>query len=274
MSLFGKLAKSEKSSGQQIASAASIESDVRIDGVSDREALEARVLELAAGDDPRSIFVAAFGLDRFDRLRAVVGYAAIGDLMRQLTTRLASVQPDWRIGRVSDDVLGAAFHAIECAEAESLAHQARVAMQGTYVLDGHPIDVRLTVGLSLAGPPRALMREADVALDGARAEHIGFKVFDPQAHARAIGSLSLMPELRAAIAEGELFVAHQPKFDLRTCALSGVETLVRWTHPTHGEVQPDVFVRLSEETADIYALTRWVLERAIDEQRQLSAQGF
>jgi EAL domain-containing protein (putative c-di-GMP-specific phosphodiesterase class I) len=82
-----------------------------------------------------------------------------------------------------------------------------------------------------------------------------------------------MPELRAAIAADELFVVHQPKFDLRTCAVSGVETLVRWTHPTHGVVEPDEFVRLSEETADIYALTRWVLERALEDQKHLAGLG-
>jgi predicted signal transduction protein with EAL and GGDEF domain len=75
------------------------------------------------------------------------------------------------------------------------------------------------------------MREADVALDVARAERADLRVFDPSGHAKAIGALSLMPALRAALEADALHLVHQPKFDLRTGLVSGAETLVRWTHP-------------------------------------------
>jgi diguanylate cyclase len=239
-----------------------------------REAMELTVLELAASDDPRSIFVAAFGLDRFDRLRAVIGYGAVTELMEQLSARLGQMEADWRIGRVSDDVLGAAFLAAGISEAEQRVATARARLQGAYHAGGHPIDIRLTAGLSLAGPPRALMREADVALDMARSERVELRVFDPSGHAKAIGALSLMPELRCALEADQLHLVHQPKFDLRTGRVTGAETLVRWIHPAFGNIEPDTFVRLAEETADIHALTHWVFERAIKEQRQLAEDGY
>jgi EAL domain-containing protein (putative c-di-GMP-specific phosphodiesterase class I) len=99
-------------------------------------------------------------------------------------------------------------------------------------------------------------------------------VFDPASHAAAVGALSLMPELRAAIEEDQLFLAHQPKFDLRTGKVCGVESLVRWTHPRYGPIEPDVFVRIAEDSGDIGAMTRWVLERALAEQAALRAEGF
>ena len=96
------------------------------------------------------------------------------------------------------------------------------------------------------------------------------KVFAPL----AVSALALMPELRAAIEANELTLVHQPKYDLRTGAVGGVETLVRWMHPRYGPIEPDVFIRLAEETADIFALTRWVMEHAIEEQAELSRAGF
>ena len=167
-----------------------------------------------------------------------------------------------------------AFLAAGITEAEQRVATARAQLQGAYLAGGHPIDIRLTAGLSLAGPPRALMREADVALDLARFERAELKVFDPAGHARAIGALSLMPELRGALEADQLHLVHQPKFDLRTGHVTGAETLVRWTHPTFGAIEPDTFVRLAEETADIHALTHWVFERGIREQRQLAEQGY
>ena len=99
-------------------------------------------------------------------------------------------------------------------------------------------------------------------------------MFDFAGHAAAVGALSLMPELRTAIEEDGLFLVHQPKFDLRTGKVCGVESLIRWTHPTYGPIEPDMFVRFAEESGDVRAMTRWVLERALAEQADLAREGF
>lgn len=275
MSLFANLGRSSRdvASGDttlEVAGAQRTEAN----SVSARDAFERQVLGLAASRDYRPVFVVVFGLERFERLRAVAGQSLVGDLISQLGARLARAQPDWRIASVGDDVLAATFQAADATEAEGLVHDARVAIQGAYSVSSILIDVRLSAGLSAAGPPGALLREADIALDAARTERLSFKVFDPLSHARAVSALALMPELRSAIAADELSLVHQPKYDLRTGALQGAETLVRWTHPRHGPIEPDVFVRLAEETADINTLTRWVIEQAIEEQAVLAGAGF
>ena len=243
-------------------------------GLADRDALEQAVLALAASDDPRRIFVAAFGLDRFDRIRAAFGYDCICDLMSALAERIGAGQAGWSCARVSDDVIAAAFQATDEAEATRLVEGARARAQGPSPIGAHTIDVRLTLGLSAAGPPRALVREADMALDAARVADGGFAVFDPCAHAAVADALSLMPELRQAIAWGQLSLAHQPKYDMRTSAVTGLECLVRWTHPQRGAISPATFVPLAEETGDIAELTRWVVERALLEQVWLEQEGF
>ena len=238
-----------------------------------RDALEREILRRAASDDQRPVFVVAFGLDRFERLRAVAGHTAVVDIVKRLAGRLGEHQPTWSVAHIADDVLAAVFHAPDEAMAVEWTRQARVAIQGEYNVGDHPIDVRLRAGLSAAGPPNALLREADIALDGAREARLHFSVFDASAHAEAVGALSLMPELRSALQCNQLSLVHQPKRDLRTGVIKGVETLVRWTHPTYGPIAPDLFVRLAEETIDIYTLTRWVIDRAIAEQEALMAAG-
>ncbi|MEJ0067016.1 MAG: EAL domain-containing protein [Caulobacteraceae bacterium] len=215
------------------------------------------MLELAAGGDDRPLFVAAFGLDRFDRIRAVAGHAAVAQIVRSLAERLRLLEPLWRIGHVADDILAVAFQAASGDEAERQTEAVRRALQGAHRVATSQIEVRLSAGLSAAGPPAALMREADLALSEARTERKRLRVFDPASHAAAVGALSLMPELRAAIEADQLSLVHQPKFDLRSGRICGVESLVRWSHSTYGPIEPDIFVRFAEESGDIRAMTRW-----------------
>jgi EAL domain-containing protein (putative c-di-GMP-specific phosphodiesterase class I) len=82
-----------------------------------------------------------------------------------------------------------------------------------------------------------------------------------------------MGEMRKALTNGDIFLAHQAKYNFRTHAIDSVETLVRWKHPTRGMVAPDLFVPMAEETGQVRALTEWVLTRAIAEQKQLAEAG-
>lgn len=227
----------------------------------------------AASQDTRPIFVVAMGFDHYDRMRAGLGYEAAADLIQSVIARLAAENADWSVVRASEDVISAAFQAADLEHAESWVIAALGTAQGSYKVGEHVIDVRLRAGLSAGGPPAALVREADIALDSARVAKASLRLFDPAAHAAAADALALMPELRIAIARGQLTLAHQPKHDLRTGALSGVECLVRWNHPERGAIPPALFIPLAEETGDIAALTRWVVDRALIEQGWLANDG-
>ena len=79
--------------------------------------------------------------------------------------------------------------------------------------------------------------------------------------------LALLGDLRKAIANSELHLYYQPKAELQTGFVTGVEALVRWQHPTHGLIPPDQFIPLSEQTGLITPLTRWVVETALRQCR-------
>jgi EAL domain-containing protein (putative c-di-GMP-specific phosphodiesterase class I) len=91
--------------------------------------------------------------------------------------------------------------------------------------------------------------------------------------AAAAERLALAPELRRAIGAGELVLHYQPKIDVRTGALAGVEALVRWNRPGHGLVPPDLFIDLAERTGLIRPLTSWVLRAAVADQAAWAARG-
>ena len=82
----------------------------------------------------------------------------------------------------------------------------------------------------------------------------------------------LQAELPRALASGEIYLVYQPKFDLRAGRYDGVETLLRWQHPSLGQVDPGSIIDTAEASGQIHALSLWILDRAIDDQRSLLAR--
>src|SRR4029077_17999761 len=85
--------------------------------------------------------------------------------------------------------------------------------------------------------------------------------------------LALAVELRAAIDQDQLELFYQPKADLGSGRITGVEALVRWRHPQRGLVPPDEFIPLAEQSGQVRALSRWVLNNALRQARQWANAG-
>ncbi|MEZ6022824.1 MAG: EAL domain-containing protein [Hyphomonadaceae bacterium] len=239
-----------------------------------RLALERR---LAGAKQPERLYLAAIGIERFAHVRGAIGYALAGALIRTLGARLARLAPNAPIGRLSTDVLGAAFLAEDEADARRRAEAFVANLEEVLPLEGHDIDIHVSIGVAQPrGKDESLARmieRASIALDQARSagQKVGF--FDRAAYGDPARNLSLMGEMRRALESGAIHLAHQPKYDYRTGRIASAECLVRWRHPTRGMIAPDLFVPMAEETGHIRALTEWVLERAIADQKQLVAAG-
>jgi predicted signal transduction protein with EAL and GGDEF domain len=119
-----------------------------------------------------------------------------------------------------------------------------------------------------------LIQHADVAMYQAKQRHCGFVVYQAVNDRHTERRLLLATELSAAIAGGQLVVHYQPKIDLGTGEMSGVEALVRWRHPTLGLIPPDEFVSVAEETGVIRALTMNVLDQALARGREWLDDGL
>lgn len=246
-------------------------------GMPNRLGLERAAKAMLEQPSADSVFVAALSVDRFARVRGAIGHELAAALLDGLRSRATGLRPDWAPGRISTDMLGVAFHATDTRAAAAEVEAVRLELEKAVRLGEHLIDVRITAGLSSPGVTGAtatvMIKEADCALDAARADGRPLAAFDARAYAASAAGLSLMPELREAMAADQLTVVHQPKYDLRTQTVTGVETLVRWTHPRRGVLSPDLFIPMAEETGDVRALTERVLAIAVADQRRLTAAG-
>jgi EAL domain-containing protein (putative c-di-GMP-specific phosphodiesterase class I) len=102
----------------------------------------------------------------------------------------------------------------------------------------------------------------------------GYAAYESDQDDHASERLSLVADLRRAIANEELTLHCQPKVDCRSGALAGVEALVRWQHPRRGMVPPDRFIPVAEKTGLIRPLTRWVLAAAVQHARDWRDEGL
>lgn len=102
----------------------------------------------------------------------------------------------------------------------------------------------------------------------------GYLIYDPSKDEHNPRALALLGELRSAIDLDELVLHYQPKVDLRTEKIQGVEALVRWKHPTHGLMYPSEFVGIAEQTGLIRPLTMWVLKEAVRQMARWRAEGW
>lgn len=244
-------------------------------GLPNRHALEAACATLVGSVDT-PIVVAAFAIERFEEIRGAVGFALADALVQAVGERLseAAAVP---VARVSNAVLATVFPA---SDAEAAAARIARVLEGNKQpvrIGGQSIDVALTAGFYVAetamSAPSDMIGRASVAVDQARTARQPIARFDAKAYGDPASRLSLMGEMLDAVAQGHLRLFYQPKLDLRSGAVTSVEALIRWQHPTRGMLAPNMFIGLAEETGHIRALTEWVLKQAVSDQALMAEAG-
>ena len=205
-------------------------------------------------------------VDGFQDVRTAYGDAAGDDLLAALGPRLIAT------GAAGDTLVrlgldGFAIIATGHAGAWDAADAARrlaAAWSAPFRVAGEEVYVSASIGVATGSAPAdELLRQADAALDRARARGWGqVELYDDALRSGARERVRLASDLRRAIAAGDLDVSYQPIIDLRTGRPRAVEALARWTHPERGAVSPAVFVPVAERTGLIGELGRHVLGTA------------
>lgn len=230
-------------------------------------------LEQQAASRP-SAHVVLFGVDRFEVVRNAIGFEAMGQLVAALGARL-SAAAGAPAARVGAGVMGLILE-IEGDKAIATASRLCAVADEPIRLIGARIDAALTAGLaqgSQAAGGLDVVDRAGVAIDQARTVGQKAAFFDAAAYGDPGANLSLMSDLIGALETDQVWLAYQPKLDLRENAITGVEGLMRWNHPKRGFVAPDLFIGMAEETGQIRALTEWGVKRAIADQKALAKAG-
>jgi len=247
-------------------------------GLPNRLGLEREVGIMLAQLSGRNLYVAALAIDRFAAIRTAIGSAQAAALTQQAASRLERQLQGAAVARLSVNCLGVALPAGNAAEFTALLNAARKTFATPLTVGASRVDIRFTAGLAgapeHAGDARTLIERAQVALDQACAVGAELATFDDTAERAAASGLTLLSELDAGLENGGVWLAHQPKLDLRRDDWSGVECLIRWTHSDRGMLAPDTFIPLLEETGAINTITEWVLERALIEQAAMARAGL
>ena len=233
------------------------------------EFAERAALALASATAERPTAIAVMDLDRFKEINDTLGHA-IGDrLLNALSQRLTDgLREGDIVARLGGDEFGVILTTVrssgECVE---VLMRLRSALAEPLVIDGLPLAVEASVGFALSPEDGndidTLMIHADLAMYVAKRRHVGVVRYQASHDEYDVGTLTLIAELSGAIHDGQLVLHYQPKVDLSTGQISGVEALVRWQHPTRGLLYPDFFLPAVEKTELIEPLTQWVLRTAV-----------
>lgn len=224
---------------------------------------------LARAQNDATAFVAILCLD-VARLKAVndtFGYLAGDRLLVEIAQRLQqSLRPQDTLSRLGGDEFTVLLEEVTAySEVTAIADALYEQLTQPFHLDGYDINISVSMGISFGNhltlDAATLLRQADVAMTEAKSrfdEH--YCIFETDMAVDVNHSLHLEMSLKRAIEREELYLEYQPIFLVRSQAVIGVESLVRWHHPTRGSLAPANFISLAEKTGLIIPLGWWVLE--------------
>ena len=220
-------------------------------------------------------------LDRFKEINDVLGHPCGDLLLKLIGPRLRDhLRDSDTVARTGGDEFVVMLPDLHSHyQALAVAEQLANGLQEPFLVEGVMIDVDSSAGV-VSTPEHGddfedLLRHADVAMFAAK-EH-GYQVleFDPLLDTNDAARLSLLADLRMALAQPEQIVVHyQPQLDLATGRISGAEALVRWQHPVRGLLSPDAFIPFAERTGIIRPLTWCIMRSALEQTRRWSQAGL
>jgi len=218
-------------------------------------------------------------LDRFKLINDTLGHPVGDKLLIAVARRLHSCvrQSDDAVARLGGDEFAILMEDVRRPQDTlRLAERIHEALEEPFAVLGRQLYVSASIGVALGGPevegPSALLRNADTAMYGAK-ERGGrsTRLFNDLMHQRLREKLDLETSLRAALASGDLELVYQPIVEIGSGRVHGLEALARWEHPERGEIPPEKFVPIAENTGQIGPLGDWVLETACRNLRAWSA---
>jgi diguanylate cyclase (GGDEF)-like protein/PAS domain S-box-containing protein len=222
---------------------------------------------LARGRRPGvTVAILVIDLDGFKDINDSLGHDAGDDLLTIAGMRLQGhARPGDTVARLGGDEFGVLLEDIAAAEAVRSAEALLQGLATPIVLRDRDLTPTASIGVAIAAGEDAdtLLRNADTAMYAAKRQGKGrYALFEPAMHASIVERLDLAADLSRAVEKGQLHLCYEPQISLESGRICCLEALVRWRHPTRGEVSPGEFIPLAEETGMILPIGRWVLREA------------
>ncbi|MBC7767192.1 MAG: EAL domain-containing protein [Phycisphaerales bacterium] len=220
------------------------------------------------------VVVAYIDVDRFKDVNDTMGHAAGDALIMAVARRLQThVTAQDFLSRFGGDEFAVMRTSNSPAAAAELAERLRGAFEESFDVYGQHVRMTASIGLAQAPDhgvsPQELMRHADIALyQGKNNGRDRAMLFSAEMAAEVEQRREIEVDLHTALTAGELNLFYQPVISCARGAVTGLEALLRWKHPTKGDISPAIFVPIAEEAGLMPALGAFVLERAFQEARR------
>jgi diguanylate cyclase (GGDEF)-like protein len=220
-------------------------------------------------------------LDNFKDINDTLGHSAGDELLQAVAARLGgAVRETDALGRLGGDEFVVISEELSLAAGpELVAERLLDALEHPFQIgEGEKTQVVVTASIGIAmtdeSSAEELLRNADIAMYRAKWEGRNrYAVFATDMQERVRNRVELEMDLREALAADQFFLVYQPTIDLTQMRPTGMEALIRWTHPERGLLQPESFIPLLEETGLIAEVGRWVLEQACQQAAAWHAAG-
>jgi diguanylate cyclase (GGDEF)-like protein len=218
-------------------------------------------------------------VDRFALINNALGHLVGDRLLRAVAGQLAPlVPPGGMLARLWGDQFAFLLQGADADAARAFADAVLAALRDPVTLDGQRLDIEAGVGIALYPDDgldaSTLLRRAELALAAAKRRHSGVAFASETGAEPAHEQLSLIGDMRRALAAGEFTLAYQPKLALGSGRIVAVEALLRWQHPERGSIAPARFIPFAEQTGFIREITPWVLDTAVRQAAVWHAAGL
>ncbi|PAU54502.1 GGDEF-domain containing protein [Pseudomonas sp. PIC25] len=252
-------------------------------GLPNRQQLQQQLGQILddAGRLQRRVAVLCVGLDDFKGINEQFSYQLGDQLLLALADRLRS--HSGRLGalaRLGGDQFALVQANIEQPyEAAELAQSILDDLETPFGLDLQEVRLRATIGITLfpedGDSAEKLLQKAEQTMTLAKSRSRNrYQFYIASVDSEMRRRRELEKDLRDALGRNELHLVYQPQVDYRDHHVSGAEALLRWQHPQHGLVPPDLFIPLAEQNGSIIAIGEWVLDQACKQLREWHDLGF